>query len=192
MISVFGIVLITLHAVTYWMSPELYQSFLNQLLGRYADQHAPMAEMAANPSNVTVLIFIRNIGELFLGDEYWKISVPIGFLLVGFSYYLWQKAIKNETDRLVRVCWCFLLLTLWLPRFKPYSLVMSCLCLIPILQKKSRVLAIGLLVLSIFHRTINGDKENPFWDYFANNTAIYAYLIILFVLAKAKDKQLHA
>ncbi len=54
--------------------------------------------------------------------------------------------------------------------------------MIPLLEMLGRRFAILVLLLTVFHRTLNGDKANQWWDFIANNTAIYTYFIVLVIL----------
>jgi hypothetical protein len=145
--------------------------------------------MDSNPSNISVVLFLKNLSSEIAPNSY---IVPLSVLLIGllfYSYWLWKRSIKSENDRLVQICWWILILLLWVPRLKPYSMLIAGIALVPILQRKSRAWAVGLLVLSIFHRVINGDKKNHLWYLVANNTAVYAFMLILFFAAIAKSKK---
>lgn len=178
----FAFGLLGLILLNFLFSQDLFISFWLQAMGKHPGQHSPIREIEANPSNPTVLIFFQNISEKLLGAQ-WGILFGICLLgLAAFSYWIWKKALRPEHDRLRRLCWSYLILFLWIPRLKPYSLVILSMVMIPLLGVFGRRFAFLVLLLTVFHRTLNGDKDNLWWDFIANNTAIYTYFIVLAVL----------
>lgn len=182
-----GIAVVVLNVLSYLYSPELYKNFFIQILGLNSSQHSPIAEVDSNPSNLTIPLFLKNLSSILWQDCWGAVFVVLALGLLAFSFWLWDKNIRHQKNQLIAVCWSFLVLMLWLPRLKPYSMVIVCIALLPILSKKSKALSFGLLLLSIFHRSLNGDKADPTWDFFANNTAIYTYIAVLIFLSLKKE-----
>ena len=179
---IFGFGLLGLILLNFIYSQDLFMSFWLQAMGKHPGQHSPIREIEANPSNPTVLIFFQNISEKLLGAQWWILFSVCLMGLAAFTYWIWKKALQPEQDRLKSLCWSYLILFLWIPRLKPYSLVILSMLMIPLLQVFGRRFAILLLLLTVFHRTLNGDKANAWWDFLANNTAIYTYFIVLVIL----------
>lgn len=185
--GVAGATVAALYIASYLYSPSLFENFFIQVLGLNPSQHSAIAEVDSDPSNLTIPLFFKNTA-LGLGQECWGALFVLFLLGLGvFSWWLWDKNIRHQKNHLLAICWSYLVLILWLPRLKPYSMVLVCIALIPILDKKSRGLSLGLLLLSIFHRSLNGTKADPTWNFFANNTAIYAYIAVLIFLSLKKD-----
>ncbi|WP_155723938.1 hypothetical protein [Bdellovibrio bacteriovorus] len=174
---------LSLILINFLYSPDLFNSFFRQILGKYSNQHSPINEIESNASNITILLFFKNLSEKLLND-FWMAGATFFVLLLAYlSYLVWKNVIKDESNRMLRLCWSYLLLMLWLPRLKPYSLLIVCIVMIPLLQKVGRRTATWLLLVTIFHRSLNGDKSDPWIDFIMNNSAIYAYIGILIYLA---------
>ncbi len=184
--------LFTLIAMNYLYSVDLFWSFWRQALGLNVGQHSPIREMDANPSNPAVLIFFQNLGHKLFADHWVYFFLLCLFALAAFSYWVWKKVLRHEQDRLIRLCWAVLILFLWLPRLKPYSLVIASMVMVPLVQRLGRRFALLLLLLTVFHRTFNGDKADPWIDFLANNTMIYVYFIVLVLLVKKSTGPLRA
>ncbi|MFM6927933.1 MAG: glycosyltransferase 87 family protein [Bdellovibrio sp.] len=170
-----GLVLL---GMNYWFSPQLFVSFFNQATGKYANQHSPVHELDSNASNPTVPLFFKNLATI-LSSDHWQILFAVFMvLMIAFSYWIWKKVIRNETDKLYRMCWSFLVLFLWFPRLKPYSLILIVIAMLPLLSRMNRRFAFSVIIVSIFHRSLNGDKANLWADFLLNNTAIYTLIAV--------------
>lgn len=178
----FGFGLVFLSLCNFFFSGELFWSFWRQAMGRYEGQHSPIQELDANPSNPTVIIFFQNLGQKIGGEYWWVVFGLCLAALIYFSYWVWIKVISREQDRLRKLCWEYLLLFLWMPRLKPYSLVIVSMVMIPLLEKLGSRFAFFVLLLTVFHRALNGDKADPWLDFLANNTAIYTYFVVLILM----------
>lgn len=177
-----------LYFLNYVYSPELFLSFVKQIVGAHPDQHSPIREIESNASNITILLFLKNFSNMIAGTYWVPVFVFLVLALLSLSVWVWNNTIRYESDRMMRLYWSYLILIPWLPRLKPYSLLIVCIVMIPILQRLGRKTATVLLLISIFHRSFNGDKTNPWLDFLANNTAVYAYIGILIFLASAKPE----
>lgn len=178
----FALGLLSLTLLNYFYSENLFFSFWRQALGMNSGQHSPIREVDANPSNPTVLLFLQNLSQKLSYDNWLPFFGLCVVLLGAFSFWVWKKVVAPEKDRLLRLCWMYLLLFLWIPRLKPYSLLIMAMVMIPLVQRLGRRFAILLVLLTIFHRTFNGDKSDPWMDFLANNTMIYVYFISLILL----------
>ena len=187
-VVIFGVGLLAASVLNYLYSPDLFLGFFKQIMGGYGNQHSPIREIESNASNPTVLLFLKNLSEKLLGGTWLPLFLILISVLVYFSYWVWKNTIRNEQDRLLQMCWSYLILFLWLPRLKPYSFLIICIVMIPLMQRMGRKTATWLLLLTIFHRSLNGDKDNPWVDFIANNTMIYVYVGIIAFLAARWSK----
>ncbi|WP_413570350.1 glycosyltransferase 87 family protein [Bdellovibrio sp. HCB117] len=183
---------LSLVVINFFYSQELFYSFFRQILGKYSNQHSPINEIESNASNITILLFFKNLSEKLLNDFWIAGALFFLILLAYLSYFVWKSVIKTERDKIVQLCWSYLLLMLWLPRLKPYSLLIVCIVMIPILKKLGRRTATLLLLTTIFHRSLNGDKSDPWIDFFMNNSAVYAYIgILIYLVIRLRNRTDH-
>ncbi|QLY27030.1 glycosyltransferase 87 family protein [Bdellovibrio sp. KM01] len=166
----------------YFLSPGLFFSFIKQATGGYSNQHSPISEMDSNASNPTVIIFLKNL-SIMIYSQFWLPVFLIFIVGLGcLTYWVWKSTIRFEKEPLYKICWSYLLILLWIPRLKPYALILLCVVMVPILSKLPKRFSISILLLTIFHRVINGTKTNPWWELISNNTAIYTMIAVLILM----------
>lgn len=179
----FGVGLISIEIINYFYSPELFRSFFYQITGQHVGQHSPANELISDKSNPTIPLFFKNLATL-ISDKYWGgLFVFFMFALIAFSFWIWKNTIKHEKESLYKACWALLILVLWLPRLKPYSFVLIVIALIPLISRMSRKYAFWILLLTVFHRVINGENHHPWWGFIANNTAVYTLMAVIAMTA---------
>ncbi|QDK45329.1 hypothetical protein DOM22_09275 [Bdellovibrio sp. ZAP7] len=170
-------------------SKELALSFFRQLTGGYLNQHSPANEMTANASNPTVLLFFKNLAMMFTEQYWFAIFVILVAGLAALTYWVWKNTIRNEASALYRLCWSYLLILMWIPRLKPYALILLCVAMVPLLSRVPRRFAFWIFFVTVFHRVLNGTKNNEWWELISNNTAIYTMIAVLILLTLQWRKQ---
>ena len=102
--------------------------FINQLLGNISNQHTPIFETGGslNPTLAYFLIDILSIRSSFI--NFIIISIIL-FLLIGLPiYYYLNRRVFPKLSAHERPYWLFaaffILLTLLMPRMKPYSFIL--------------------------------------------------------------------
>ncbi|GAB1472482.1 hypothetical protein MASR2M66_33600 [Chloroflexota bacterium] len=134
-------------------SPKIFPWYIRQLLGLIPGQHTPVHELDISPLNPSLSILVFSF---FKADPASSPAAHMVFSLVIYilGFVLFFMLIKSKVASEQKMPLLFsigiILLTLTLPRLKPYSFLPLLLCFYLISQHQSNLLkGIYLLLLSI-------------------------------------------
>lgn len=134
-------------------SPKMFPWYIRQLLGLIPDQHAPVNELDISPLNpsLSILVFsFLKTNPATSPTAHLVFSLVIYILGFVLFFMLIKSKVVSEQKMPLLFSIGVILLTLTLPRLKPYSFLPLLLCFYLISQYQSNLLkGIYLVLLSI-------------------------------------------
>lgn len=112
-------------------SPEMFPWYIKQILGLIPNQHAPISELTPDPLNPSFAIFLFSLFKLdpsSATSSYTVITIFIYLTGIILAYKICGSKIFTNNNEFLLFPIGIIILTLVMPRLKPYSFLPYLLC----------------------------------------------------------------
>lgn len=168
---------ISLPLLSVIIAPHLFPWYLRQMLGFIPNQHNPLTEF--NPLVLNQSLSVMILSFLGLESQLVELNLMFSFVIymlgIGFLFLLLK--ILSTKNELIIFCLSIILLTIFIPRLKPYSFLPTILCFYLISKEHSNLLKSMYLVLLSIIPTI----LHLVYFYTNNNYTIIIFHQIIFL-----------
>jgi hypothetical protein len=142
---------ISLPLLSFITSPHLFAWYLRQMFGLIPNQHNPLNEFTPLVLNQSLSVMILSLVGLESQLEELNLIFSLGIYILGIClfYFIYKNLYKPE-NHFVIFSLAIIILTVFMPRLKPYSFLPAILCFYLISREQSNLLkSIYLILLSI-------------------------------------------
>ncbi|MBL8097891.1 MAG: DUF2029 domain-containing protein [Anaerolineales bacterium] len=170
---------ISLPLLSFITSPHLFAWYLRQMFGLIPNQHNPLNEFEPLVLNQSLSVAILSLLGLESQLEELNLIFSLGSYILGVSalYFVYKTLYKPE-NHFVIFPLAIIILTIFMPRLKPYSFLPAILCFYLISKEQSNLLkSVYLILLSIVPTILH-----LIYFYTENNVKIFAFHQIIFLL----------
>lgn len=153
---------ISLPLLSFITSPHLFFWYLQQIFGLIPNQHNPLTEFTPLVLNQSLSVMILSFIGLETRLEELNLIFSLGIYILGtFIFYLIFKSFRKPDDtqnNLILFSFGIIILTIFMPRLKPYSFLPTLLCFYLISKEQNNLFKSTYLILlsiipTVFHLT---------------------------------------
>lgn len=173
---------ISLPLLSFITSPHLFAWYLRQMFGLIPNQHNPLNEFEPLVLNQSLSVAILSLLGLESQLEALNLIFSLGIYILGIClFYLIYKTVYKPENHFVIFSLAIILLTIFMPRLKPYSFLPAILCFYLISKEQRNLIkSVYLILLSIMPTILH-----LIYFYTENNVKIFAFHQIIFLLITA-------
>ncbi|MBL8092043.1 MAG: DUF2029 domain-containing protein [Anaerolineales bacterium] len=173
---------ISLLLLSFITSPHLFTWYLRQMFGLIPNQHNPLNEFEPLVLNQSLSVAILSLLGLESQLEELNLIFSLGIYILGiFALYSVYKTLYKPENHFVIFSLAIILLTIFMPRLKPYSFLPAILCFYLISKEQSNLLkSLYLILLSIMPTIFH-----LIYFYTENNEKIFAFHQTIFLVVAA-------
>jgi hypothetical protein len=173
---------ISLLLLSFITSPHLFAWYLRQMFGLIPNQHNPLNEFEPLVLNQSLSVAILSLLGLESQLEALNLIFSLGIYILGiFALYFVYKTLYKPENHFVIFSLAIILLTIFMPRLKPYSFLPAILCFYLISKEHNNLLkSLYLILLSIMPTILH-----LIYFYTENNEKIFAFHQIIFLVIAA-------
>lgn len=139
---------VTLPLLSFLTSPQLFPWYLRQMFGLIPNQHNPLNEFEPLALNQSLSVMILSLLGLESQLEELNLLFSLVIYFVGiYLFYLLHKRFSKTENNFLVFYFGIIILTIFMPRLKPYSFLPALLCFYLISKEQSNLFKVVYLIL---------------------------------------------